>query len=96
MDDRTQDQRDADVALRVAVERVTTAYGHLPDGALMQDFVVLGRGIRYDDDGDPVAHTFTLFPDATMDPTLIMGHIGRGFFEWGMFIASPGEPPGED
>lgn len=87
MDDRTTDQKSADDQMTTAVNAVVSAYGYLPDGALLQDYVIQGRGIRYDDDGERLTHTFTCFQDGSLDPITIAGHFTAGFFRWGMYAA---------
>jgi hypothetical protein len=88
--DRTPEQVEADEALRKAVERAVAAHGHLPAGAMLQDFIVQGRGIRWDEDGEQVSHIFTCFPDGALDPITVARHATAAFFKWGTYAAGVG------
>ena len=90
MTERTPEQKVADEALFKAIEAVVSAYGHLPEGAMLQDFIVQGRGLRYDGD-ERVTHMFTCFPDGTLDPITIMGHLAIAQAQWSHMFAESDE-----
>jgi hypothetical protein len=89
-DPRTSEQAKADEKLKVAIEEVVTAYGYLPDGAILQDYIVQGRGLRWDGEGEKITHIFTAFPDGSLDPITIAGHATAAFFKWGMYAGDVG------
>lgn len=91
---RTPAQRAADEQLSRAVEAAVSAYGHLPGGAILQDFIVQGRGVRYDDNGERVTHIFTALQDGSLDPVTILGHASMAFFRWGSAFADTDEDRG--
>lgn len=91
MGDRTPEQETADGQLTKAVEAVVSAYGYLPEGAILQDFIVQGRGLRFDEDGEKITHIFTAFPDGSLDPVTIMGHASLAFFRWGTEFSTSDE-----
>jgi hypothetical protein len=86
-DERTDEQKIADEHLRAAISEVVMAYGNMPGDAILQDFIVQGRGLRWDDNGDKITHIFTAFTDGSLDPITIAGHATAAFFKWGMYAA---------
>lgn len=62
MDDRTDAQKKADVALREAIEATAYAYG-VPRDSVITQFVVCGASVRMDDDGYEYQHDFSILPE---------------------------------
>jgi hypothetical protein len=89
-DERTREQIAADQKLTEAIQQVVNAYEHLPVGALLQDYIVQGRGTRWNDEGEQISHIFSAFPNGSLDPTIIAGHATVAFFKWGMYASGVG------
>ena len=63
-DERSDEQRAADHALEDAVARVAAAYGNVPDGFVLTNWIVLGAGAGVGmRDGHNIALGFHLMPD---------------------------------
>lgn len=62
MDERTDEQKKADAALREAIVNAAYAY-ETPKDCVITNFVVAGSAIRIDDDGHEYQHDFTILPD---------------------------------
>lgn len=80
MDDRTQEQREADQALHEAVERVVRAYSALPASTVITNWVVLGTGLGSEGDDEDLFPDFTLLPDngRGISHTLLIGIVRAG------------------
>lgn len=76
---RTPEQRDADVDLRAAIERV--AQLQAPEGeddGLLVDFVVVAQYTRFTDEGDETSAYFMQYPNGSIPSHRALGLLRLG------------------
>jgi hypothetical protein len=71
LDDRTQEQCDADDALTEAITAAMAAYGF--DAGLLTDYVVSVAGQKFDDNGDMAVTYGNLYRDNSIPHYRILG-----------------------
>lgn len=75
---KTPEQTVADNALEDAVKAVVAAYGLIPDGAIITDYMVMGEAGLFLDDGDSTCEMFTAFRNGHCRLTTAVGIIDLG------------------
>jgi hypothetical protein len=88
---RTDAQRAADEQLTAAVEAVARAYDNLPAATVLTDYLVVGQGVRWDDDGEQITQIFTAFRDGAMGPVQILGLLDYALSRWRHVFATEDE-----
>lgn len=78
MDERAAEQRQADARLAQAVQAVSEAYGYLPPGAVLADFVVVAEAVSYDDDGATREHHSLAMRDGSGRTSVTLGLLNYG------------------
>jgi hypothetical protein len=71
LDDRTQEQREADDALTEAITNAMAAYDF--DAGLLTDYVVAVAGQKFDDNGDMAITYGNLYRDNAMPHYRVIG-----------------------
>lgn len=88
----TPEQKAANDQLEEAVHAVIKAYGSIPDGYNVTDYMVIGDAIGFHGEDDSDTAIFLLFRNGQMRATVGTGLFDLGYEKWKTQI----DPPGDD
>lgn len=72
---KTDEQKKADQLLTEAIEAVVRAYEMIAPEAPVVDFLVMGEGVAFLDDGTSTTHSFMAYKDGHCRLTTVLGLI---------------------